>query len=82
MKGHEERPSSPGKVPEAKENIERISPREVRQGLESGKLLLVCAYENESRCRGIQLDGAISYQGFLSRLPKLAKDQEIVFYCT
>ncbi len=28
MKGHEERPSSPGKVPEAKENIKRISSRE------------------------------------------------------
>jgi hypothetical protein len=80
MKGHEEGPSSPGKVPEAKENIERISPREVRRGLESGRLLLVCAYEDEARFRRMQLEGAISLQDFKSRLPHLAKDQEIVFY--
>ena len=80
MKGHEEGPSSPGKLPEAKENIERISPREVRRGLESGRLLLVCAYEDESRFRQMQLVGAISFQEFQSRLPHLAKDQEIVFY--
>ena len=60
--------------------IERISPQEVRQGLKSGRLLLVCAYEDESRFRRIQLEGAISFQEFQSRLPHLAKDQEIVFY--
>jgi len=65
---------------EAKENIKRIRPQEVRQGLESGKLLLVCAYEDESRFRHMQLEGAISFQEFQSRLPHLAKDQEIVFY--
>ena len=61
-------------------SIERISPQEVRQGLKSGRLLLVCAYEDESRFRRIQLEGAISFQEFQSRLPHLAKDQEIVFY--
>jgi hypothetical protein len=61
-------------------NVERISPEEVHRGLESGKLLLVCAYEDESRFRRIQLEGAISFQEFQSRLPNLAKDQEIVFY--
>ena len=61
-------------------SIERISPQEVRQGLEAGRLLLVCAYEDESRFRRIQLEGAISCQEFQSRLPNLAKDQEIVFY--
>ena len=80
MKGHEEGPSSPGKPPEAKENIERISPQEVHQGLQSGRLLLVCAYEDEARFRRMQLEGAISFQEFQSRLPHLAKDQEIVFY--
>lgn len=61
-------------------SIERISPQEVRQGLESGRLLLVCAYEDESRFRQMQLEGAISFQEFQSKLPTLGKDQEIVFY--
>ena len=61
-------------------SVERISPEEVRQGLEGGRLLLVCAYEDESRFRRIQLEGAISFREFQSRLPHLAKDQEIVFY--
>ncbi len=61
-------------------SVERISPEEVRQGLESGRLLLVCAYEDESRFRQMQLEGAISFSHFQTRLPALPKDQEIVFY--
>ncbi len=61
-------------------DVERVSPEEVRQGLESGRLLLVCAYEDESRFRKMQLEGAISFSDFQTRLPALPKDQEIVFY--
>ena len=61
-------------------SIERISPQEVRQGLETGRLLLVCAYEDESRFRQMQLEGAISFKEFQSKLHALPKDQEIVFY--
>jgi hypothetical protein len=61
-------------------DVERISPEEARQGLESGRLLLVCAYEDESRFRKMQLEGAISFSDFQTRLPALPKDQEIVFY--
>lgn len=60
--------------------VERISPAEVRKGLESGNLLLVCAYEDESRFKQIQLEGAISFGEFQKSLPALNKDQEIVFY--
>ncbi len=80
MKSHKEESFPPRELPEAKENIERISPQEVRQGLESGRLLLVCAYEDEARFRRMELEGAISFQEFQSRLPSLSKDQEIVFY--
>jgi len=55
MKGQEEGYSSPWKPPEANRNIERISPREVHQGVQSDKLLLVFAYENESRFRSMKL---------------------------
>ena len=61
-------------------SVERISPEEVRQGLESGRLLLVCAYEDESRFSQMQLEGAISFREFQTKLPTLGKDQEIVFY--
>jgi hypothetical protein len=63
-----------------KVGVERISPEEAHRGLESGRLLLVCAYEDESRFRQMQLEGAISLRGFQTKLPALGKDQEIVFY--
>ena len=61
-------------------NVGRISPEEVRKGLETGRILLVCAYEDDSRFKQIQLEGAISFGEFQTRLPALSKDQEIVFY--
>jgi hypothetical protein len=58
----------------------RISPEEVYQKLKGGKVLLVCAYEDEAKFEKIQLEGAISFNEFKKKLPSLAKDQEIVFY--
>jgi hypothetical protein len=59
---------------------ERISPAEVHEKLKAGKVLLVCAYEDEAKFKTMQLQGAISLNEFKSKLPFLAKDQEIVFY--
>ncbi len=59
---------------------ERITAEEVYSKLRSGKALLVCAYEDEERFKKLQLEGAISLNEFKSRLPSLARDQEIVFY--
>lgn len=61
-------------------SVERISPEEVRRGLESGRILLVCAYEDKSRFSQMQLEGAISFREFQTKLPTLDKGQEIVFY--
>jgi hypothetical protein len=58
----------------------RIRPEEVYPKLKSGKALLVCAYEDDPRFKKMQLQGAISFHDFKSRLPSLSKDQEIVFY--
>jgi hypothetical protein len=58
----------------------RITPEEVHQKLKTGKVLLVCAYEDEAKFRKMQLQGAISLNEFKSKLPSLIKDQEIVFY--
>jgi hypothetical protein len=59
---------------------ERATPKEVYEQLNSGKILLVCAYEGEVKFRQMQLEGAISFDEFNSKLPSLLKDQEIVFY--
>ncbi len=60
--------------------VRRISPAEARQRVSAGALF-VCAYESENLFRHNHLEGAISLQEFESRLPSLAKDQEIIFYC-
>ena len=59
----------------------RITPKEVYQKLKSGTTLLVCAYDDEDSFKQMQLEGAISFNKFTSRLPSLSKDQEVVFYC-
>ena len=59
---------------------ERITPEEVYQKLNAGKILLVCAYEDDAKFKMMQLEGAISLNEFKSKLPSIAKDQEIIFY--
>ncbi len=59
----------------------RIKPQEARHRAESGQALLVCGYEDEEKFKAFRLDGAISFSEFKSRLPSLAKTQEIIFYC-
>ncbi len=61
--------------------VKRSSPNEVRNRVQTGKALLVCGYEDEEKFRALRLEGAISFSAFQSRLPALAKTQEIVFYC-
>lgn len=58
----------------------RITPEEVHEKLESGNVLLVCAYEDEAKFKKMQLKGAVAFSEFKSKLPSLSKDQEIVFY--
>lgn len=62
-------------------HVERADPQEVYRKVQSGTVLLVCAYEDEAKFKRMQLEEAISLQAFRSRLPSLPKDQEIVFYC-
>jgi len=61
--------------------VERIAPKDVKERLKAGKLLLVCAYEDEAKFKSLNLEGAISLSEFKSRLPSLPKDREVVFYC-
>lgn len=61
--------------------IIRISPEETRRKVNLGSALLVCAYDDEQKCKHLQLQGAISLTEFKSRLFSVAKDDEIIFYC-
>ncbi len=63
-------------------NVPRISARALHRRLAKGDgTLLVCAYESDDRFREIEIEGAISWSAFQSRLPSLTVDQDIVFYC-
>ncbi len=59
----------------------RIPPLEAYQKAKSGKALLVCAYEDETICEVMHLEGSIFLQELEAKLPTLPKDQEIIFYC-
>jgi len=58
----------------------RVTPEEIYQRVKSRAVLLVCAYDDGAKFKRMPLEGAISFNEFKSRLPSLAKDQEIVFY--
>ena len=61
-------------------DIERISAQQVHTKAKSSQALLVCAYEDEAKCRMLNLDGSISFTSFKSRVESLPKSQEIIFY--
>ena len=64
----------------SKGEIERVSPKEARERSKAGKALLVCAYD-DATCKDMVLDGSLLRSEFESKLPSLAKNQEIIFYC-
>ena len=59
----------------------RISAEETRKRVKSGSALFVCAYDDDEKFQNNHLEGAISFSEFKSRLPSLARDQEMIFYC-
>jgi hypothetical protein len=59
----------------------RISPREARQKVVSGQALLVCAYDDAAKFKKNHLEGALPFSELRSKLPGLAKTQEMIFYC-
>jgi hypothetical protein len=60
----------------------RIDPREVRRRLQAGDgLLLVCAYDSDAKFEQARIEGALPHSQLAARLPTLARDAELVFYC-
>jgi hypothetical protein len=61
-------------------DIERISPHQAHTKVKANQALLICAYEDEAKCRMLNLEGSISFTSFKSRVRSLPKSQEIIFY--
>jgi hypothetical protein len=62
-------------------DIERISVEEARRKVTANQALLVCAYEDDAKCRMVNLDGSISLTSFQTKAASLPKSQEIIFFC-
>ena len=63
------------------EPIERISVEDAHKKVAANQALLVCAYEDEAKCRMVNLEGSISLTSFQSKAASLPKSQEIIFFC-
>ncbi len=61
--------------------VRRLKPEEVRQKVQAGEALFVCAYDSDEMCSRMRLDGAITLGELNARLPGIGKGQEIIFYC-
>jgi hypothetical protein len=62
-------------------NVERISPQQTHEHLESGSSMLVCAYDSPEKFQQNHLEGALSLGEFRSRAESMPKDRELIFYC-
>ena len=62
-------------------NVERISVQEARKKTQANQALLVCAYEDDAKCKALDLEGSISFTDFQSKAASLPKNQEIIFFC-
>jgi hypothetical protein len=60
---------------------DRVGVAEARRKVTAGEALLVCAYEDESKCDRIKLDGAMSLARFRTVAGSLPEGKEIIFYC-
>ena len=61
--------------------VPRISPEDARRQVQSGRALLVCAYDDEAKCAQARLEGAITMSELRQRLSALPRSQEVILYC-
>ncbi len=57
-----------------------VSAQQARDKSLAGEAKLVCAYDDDSKCRSVMLEGSISWTGLLEVLPNMNLDQEIILY--
>ena len=61
--------------------VERIDVGTARKHVTGGQALLVCAYEDDAKCRKGRLEGSMPLARFETMVATLPKTQEIIFYC-
>jgi hypothetical protein len=62
-------------------DIQRIGVEAARQKVQANQALLVCAYQDDAKCRMVNLEGSIPLTSFQSRAASLPKNQEVIFFC-
>lgn len=63
------------------DQVKRIDATQAREKSRTGEAVLVCAYEDENRCRQLLLDGAMTLAEFEATLSTRSRNDEIIFYC-
>jgi len=61
--------------------IERVSAGEARREVEAGRSLLVCAYDDENKCRQMRLANAVTLHDLQRRMDSIPRNQTLIFYC-
>jgi hypothetical protein len=61
--------------------VERVSAEQARGEVESGRALLVCAYEDETKCRQLRLQNAVMLHDLQRRIDSIPHNQTLIFYC-
>jgi len=62
-------------------DVERIGVNEARREVEAGRALLVCAYDDESKCRQLRLQNAVALHDLQRRVDSVPHNQTLIFYC-
>ena len=62
-------------------SVERVGAGEARRRVAEGRAVLVCAYEDEEKCRRLKLEVAHTLRELEAGMATLARSQEIIFYC-
>jgi hypothetical protein len=60
--------------------VERVNVQDARREVESGRALLVCAYD-DAKCARVRLQGSITARELGEREASLPREQELIFYC-
>ena len=60
--------------------VTRINPVKARELAEQGDAVLVCAYDDQEKCEGIRLEGAMTLDEFQSKKSDLSRGKTVIFY--
>ncbi|MBI2205912.1 MAG: ArsR family transcriptional regulator [Candidatus Rokubacteria bacterium] len=63
------------------DGVKRVPAEEARRKVQKGAALLVCAYEDETKCREMALEGGITPAELERRMTLFPADKGLIFYC-